>query len=543
MAHVRERPPLRESNELVTPSGKRYRWSSDEPNAENRPRDERWSDIIPGGFETADATLPRKPEIDYSDLERLTRWTRYDASGGVIWQGRLERAPRVSGDQVAISPSAVGYQAHLEDDKSVRMIFRDIDLSAWGSANTARKQALDGTWRLDEPVISDEIRTVIVGPWGAGAPGRPVSEAHYYAPRGTTIGSLYYSWTRGANINAADANWSWFATLLTDQASSNATANLRATGPGNGTLTATTTDRNVAMVQHLYASVASASNADFPIDWTTAVYGNHGLTLRGTEPNAGFYDGDIIGYALSEWCPHLSYTDESITSDTFIIPHLVFKEPTTAGEIIRQATRFHLRDWAVWEGPLFWLHDRGARGNRWRARVGPTQLEETGPQVDRLWNSIIVQYQDVDGSTRTVGPTGSGADTESAYLLDDDPENPANKAGIIRRDLLSMGITTSEGAIEVGRRFLEQTKQLDSSGRARIVGHVQDDKGVWHPYSHVRAGDQIAFIDASDTSYRRIVKTDKSRSDRSCSVDLDAPPEALQALLERLGVVLVPLGL
>jgi hypothetical protein len=197
----------------------------------------------------------------------------------------------------------------------------------------------------------------------------------------------------------------------------------------------------------------------------------------------------------------------------------------------------------VWEGPLFWLHDRNARGNKWRARVGPTQLEETGPQVDRLWNSIIVQYQDVDGSTRTVGPTGSGADTESAYLVDDDPENPATKAGITRRDLLTMGVSTPEGAIEVGRRFLEQSKVLDSSGRARIVGHVQDERGVWHPYSHVRAGDQISFVDASDSSYRRIVKTDKSRSDRTCSIDLDAPPEGLQSLLERLGVVLVPLGL
>jgi hypothetical protein len=50
-------------------------------------------------------------------------------------------------------------------------------------------------------------------------------------------------------------------------------------------------------------------------------------------------------------------------------------------------------------------------------------------------------------------------------------------------------------------------------------------------------------VDANDSSYRRIVKTDKSRSDRSCSIDLDAPPEGLQSLLERLGVVLVPLGL
>ena len=196
----------------------------------------------------------------------------------------------------------------------------------------------------------------------------------------------------------------------------------------------------------------------------------------------------------------------------------------------------------MWEDLTFWWHDRGARGRQWRARTGPSQLEETGPQVERIWESVIVQYQDVDGSTTTVGPVGSGADTETDDLKDDDPDNPANKLGITRRDLLVMGIGTAASATEVGRRFLEESRLLDSSGRARLVGHVQDSHGVMHPYSHVRAGDTISFVDSSDTSYRRIVRTDKTRDDRSCSIDLDAPPEGLAALLERLGVVLVPLG-
>jgi hypothetical protein len=128
-------------------------------------------------------------------------------------------------------------------------------------------------------------------------------------------------------------------------------------------------------------------------------------------------------------------------------------------------------------------------------------------------------------------------------LKDYDPENPANKLGIVRRDLLQMGTSTAAGATEVGRRFLEQTRLLDRSGRATLTGWVEDDRGVLHPYSRVRAGDSIVFVDASDKSERRIVKVDHTRSSRSCTVDLDAPPEGLQSLLERLGVVLVPLGL
>ena len=160
----------------------------------------------------------------------------------------------------------------------------------------------------------------------------------------------------------------------------------------------------------------------------------------------------------------------------------------------------------------------------------------------RSWNSIAVQYTDVDGSTKIVGPPDSGFDLTDAGLQDDDPENPATKQGITRRDLLVMGTGTTAGAIEVGRGFLEQTKLLDSSGRARFVGSVEDDHGVLFPFTSVKAGDQISFLDAADSSYRRIVRANHDYSTMTCNIDLDAPPEALQALLERFDVKLVQLG-
>jgi hypothetical protein len=225
VAHVRDRPPLRESTEVVTPSGKRYRWASDEPQAENVPRDERWSDIMPGGFETLDQTLPRKPSIDYSDLERLSRITRYDASGNVIWQGRLERAPRVSGDQMAISPSAVGYQAHLEDDKSVKEVYIDRDLSGWGEATAPRRLALAGVsgglamgWSNSVigagdtggiPALVMELQSLTAN----GTSSREVGE-FWYNGQGVALGSLTYS-VNGSE-GGGDANWITVAVLSTD---------------------------------------------------------------------------------------------------------------------------------------------------------------------------------------------------------------------------------------------------------------------------------------------------------------------------------------
>ena len=64
-----------------------------------------------------------------------------------------------------------------------------------------------------------------------------------------------------------------------------------------------------------------------------------------------------------------------------------------------------------------------------------------------------------------------------------------------------------------------------------------------HPAWRVRAGDTITFVDAADPSPRRIVRTNYDHGSRTCSIDIDAPPEGLQALLERLGADLITVGL
>lgn len=540
---IREKPPLRNTYSVLTPTGKRYRWADDEPKAENVLADGRWSSTAPGGDESFDGKLPRSPSRDYADLEPGTRIQVRGASGEVEWDGRLERSPRASGDELAISPSAVGYQAALDDNKTARMIYRDIDLSRWQGPSVERRLAYGTTISSEEPSAEPDpssgepsLKTGISGAWG---------QAHrceaFYNSQGLPLGSLYYAWKRGPNTDT-NVNWTW-QTFLSDSDSDLATAvdtsgNLRATGPGSGTVTATTSSRIWAAVLLAYAVAAGTDSRNYDLFWTAlAVYGDHGLTLRGTEPDAGFYASDIIGHAISTWTD----LDTEITPTGFIISHAAFPEPTTVSEIVTQANRFDLYDWFCW-GKTFHYQPRG-QGKTWRTRVAPSELSETGPQWDRVWNSIFVAYQDVDGTTKTVGPEGSGADTEDSRLTDPDPENPANKLGLTRRDVLTMQTATPEGAIKIGQQFLDQAKQLDTSGQAQLVGYVEDDKGVLFPASRVRAGDSIEFIDSNQPSARRISKADHSRPSRTTSVDLDSPPEGLQAVLERLGVGLVRLGL
>lgn len=548
--HVRDKPPLRVTHEITTPSGRRYRWAPDEPDPANVPSGVRHSDTMPGGFEQYSATLPRKPGVDYSDLERLSTVTVRGAGGRVIGEYRLDSAPRSSGDQMSVSPAAVGFQAALDDNKFARMVYVDRDMSRWGDPSRQRQADLlagSPKYVLDQWSVGVQADPSTGAPAIVHQSSRLVSDASqkglaesWYDAQGIELGSVFYDLAANGLGDGADANWTTRVLLSDDDVHSNTNVGTDHNGAdaiAATTLTASGVAKRFATLQTMYEGTTSGDGS-WVAWWSPTVYGDHGLTKRGDNPQ-GFYASDVVAHAVRTWAPSLGTV---IQQSAFVIPHLSFLDATTAGEIVRQASRFDLPDWGVWENRTFWWTERGGQARRWRTRIGPSELEETGPQVDRLWESILVQYTDVDGSTRTVGPPGSGADTESADLKDPDPENPANKLGLVRRDLLQMGVSTAAGAIEVGRRFLLEQRLLDRSGKARAVGYIEDERGVLHPYWAPRAGDEIAFVDASDKSYRRIVRTEKDHDARTISFDLDAPPEGLQALLERLGVVLVPLG-
>jgi hypothetical protein len=518
-----------------------------------------FSSTIPGGFEAMTARLARKSDLSYSDLTELTDLVAYGPGGAVAWQGRLERTPRASGDDLSVQPAAVGHQAELDDDKTVQYIYVDQDKSRWGPMSATRRIAMlsengpgDPTVLADATTGEPGLLLEQQGAWPDTAP--PLIDGWYDAGPGDGVGSLYYAWKKGDTLDptGTDTNWTWAARLCDNDlpATVDTSGNLRAAGPGSGTLDATAR-RRYAEVYLEYADVAAGDeNTAYDLFFTAlGVYGPHGITKRGvgTATDApGLFDTDIIAHAVTRFTTLRTTRagESTIVGSPYIVPQAAFTDPTTVTEIVRQANRFSLNDWAVWDDKTFWLHNRGGGpSKRWRARVGPAQLSETGPQVDRLYTSVVVQWTDTAGITRTVGPPGSGADVEDAALADADPQNPATLAGLNRRALLSMGTSTPQAAITVGQRFLELSKELDTSGSASLVGHVIDDRGVIHPAWRVRAGDYISFVDSNSTDYRRIVRASYEDSSKTCAIDLDQPPDAMAALLERLSVALQPIGL
>jgi hypothetical protein len=536
-----ERPPLGLSYSIVSPDGRRYGWSEEDMDAANVPSDVTFGDSMPGGFDRLTLTLPRKSEVDYPDLDAFSTIQAIGAGGEVAGECLLEKVPRTSGDKIAIGPEAVGWQAHLAHNQFVRQVYVDRDLSNWVPMSVSAKITLEASTSTFphsvEPDVTSgqpELLTTIQTATSRAA----ASDAWYVAPSALT--QVYYDFLPFANTSSGDANITVRIDGADDAGVTNVaaiTGNLRA---ASGAAYVTLTKKAVRLL-FFYGVLLSTDGLQVGWRWRKlAVYGTS-LTKRGGTDPQGLFASDIINHAVTTFAPLLEIGE--ITTTSFVIPHASYTEPTSAADIIKDVNRVHLYDWAVWEGKRFYYHPRNYRGRKWVARVGPAKLESTGQDANRIWNSVVVQYQDVDGSTRTVGPPGSGATVESASLVDLDSENPATKLGITKRALLtSLGTSTSAVATEVGIRFLAETKQLDRSGKADLRGYVTDENGVDRPYWEVRAGDQIRFVDAADTSYRRIIRTSKSVSDSSVSIDLDAPAEGLDALLERLAVVLIPLG-
>lgn len=548
MLSIRERAPLRLHYIAESPTGRVHRWAEDEPDPSNAPSGVRFGDAMPGGYDSFSAILPREPGRDYSDLDLFSTIYVRGVGGEPVGEYMLERTPRVSGDQMAITPEAPGWQAHLEHDRSAGTVYVDRDLSAWEGMSAQRRADTLADFTLFDPQTNPDLATgnpqlltEVTGAWPNGA----LSEALYLASNGALLKEVYVDWVSyvvstftafGQTIHGVDND----LTTPSEQWS----VDLQTTGSSGAGYFSGTAARRGVLLQFQHPGAGSTDGRQHGIRWRkVAVYGDHGLTKRGSADPKGFWASDVIAHAVRTWAPLLRFTegaDGTITPTDFVLDQISFREDTTVAEIVKQANRVHLRPWAVWDDRTFHYSDRP--GREWLGRVGPAKLRETGQDADRAWESIVVEYRDVDGSTRTVGPPGSGADVEDAVLKDSDPANAANNLGAPKRDKLVMDTSTAAVATEVGRRFLEASKELDRSGAAEFTGYVEDSNGIERPYHEMKAGDTVRFVDASDPSPRRIVKTDKSPREASCPVDLDAPPDGLSALLERLGAVIAPLG-
>ena len=540
IALAREYPPDELYWYVEPPEGRRSRWAADESSIENVISDVRLVDEMPGGDKEGSGGLARDPRSDWPDLAPYSNIRVINGAGEEVATYRLDKTPETDGDHMAITTEAVGWSKALEDDNAlIGPGFIDADLGKWTDPSIQRRRDLAASnYVLSASATAgfqDQGETAAGLLFDFGGVQReagknPGAELAYYGG-GADIGALLYDF-----LGDGTTTWAEPPALTNDDiwGSADAPKNLNGASATRQEVAATVAGRKYAMLQVFYTGGFVGQMTNKHLFYNLKVIGNHPLTLQGSWPEVGYTAAQMLEWAVPRFTA-LEARPEDLEDLGYVIQQAWFGDPGPMSQVVQELTKYELLDWFVFGEKRFKLKRPGTYGRKWQAYAGPSSLQEQGLDGSRLWREIVVSYQDVDGSTRTVGPPGSGASAESPALEITDPDHPAVRAGLVRRDRLDLrGISTPARAIEVGEIWLREANQLNRSGSASFSGYLMDDRGVMRPVSEIRGGDEVRFPDAGDTSYRRIVRRAYEDVTKTCTVDLDAPPEGLQALLERL---------
>lgn len=531
------------------------RWGADEQASADVPKGMTLTTADPGLFKDAKMTFARGFEDDISDLTLLQRLRIFGRGQRPVWEGRLQETPREFGDENAVSIGAIGLAARLDDDPSFAEIYLDRDLDKWGEPSIQRLINLAAA-----KVQRQGIVTVGAQDTGAARPGLihkfnrletnaagPLArvESWYYG-NGIPLGEVRYDGVNISGLGIKDPNWRIIGFGSDDDL---ATTNDEGTNhegvSASNQAIVFSPGRKYARFMMQYQATISAPG-DWQWGWSPVVIGRHGLVMQGAWPDIGFYGHQIIADIVSRCAPDLNFTtgpDGSIEDSDFIIPHAAFDTPGKGSDAIMGINAYHQRPWGVEDDKRFFWRETYRK--RWRIRRSRgDHVDLLGPQAEDAINGVRVTFTDGGGQQRMVGPPGmSNAYATSELLVDTDPTNPVNAAGIARKwgELDLQFLTTTNGAIQVGGAWLrDRLREASSRGSVTVRGWVEDEHGTMLPAYCMRAGDSATVVDG-DNIERRIIDTSYDNDSRTLTANLSSTPHRTEAMMERMGVVIVGL--
>lgn len=544
VAVAREYPPDQLAVRIDAPNGYSNRWAEDEFLGQNVMSGIELEDEMPGGDKSMNGVLARDPQFNWYDMEAYAEMRVYNPLMDVF-EGFLDKAPDVSGDQMSITPQALGYQSILEDDRAASMGFIDSDMTKWGDISTQRRievLSVNYQWNVDMATgfqDAGETPPGLVFTFTTKVAGQNcIGEAWYYGD-GADIGMVITDFRSltGVGEDGRFVDQVGLANQDSGAGPYNVGANLKQVTTNEHKVSASELGRKYAWITNQFNEPGGVFDFTNNVHgWLTPkVIGTHGMEPQGTWPSIGYRAKQMLEYLIPRLAAPLECRAEDIDDDGFLIQQAWYGEKGPTSDIVHDLTKYSLYDWFVRRGKRFQLKIPGSYGKFWKAYVAGSNLNEVGLDSQSLWKEIVVRYQDVTGRTCFVGPPGSNCEVESPLLELTDPDHPAVRAKRTRREVLDLrGISNPGQAIEVGIRFLEEANLLNHAGSATLTGYVMDHNSIFWPAACVKSGDWVSFVDAADSSYRKIVNRKYNHAQKGAEIDIDAPPSGMEALLERL---------
>lgn len=543
----REHPPSKIAAIVRAPDGTKIgRWAEDESRVENVLGTATKTGDMPGGHGESSHALARDPSQSYPDLALFSSIEWQGAGEEVLWSGGIRQEPQSSADRTSIEVKALGDKQFLEDDEeAIGPGFINSDLSRWTGPGTTRRINLLNTnfpHQQDASVTPDAagdaaLHLEVQGAWEP--PVTPICEAWLDGGNGVGIGDVYGDWING-NSNLGFELFVRFSDDDIAVVGFEGSGDAYAATSGHISQSPTAARRYVFLDWQFNATPAGLDGFQCSVDLINLkVVGTQGLALQGEWPNVGFTAKQMLPFIAE--LAGLTTKDELLEDDGFVIPQAWFSDPATPMSKLVEVTKYGQLDWFVFQHQILQHRFPGTYGRKWQLERGSSAPKNSGPDANRVWDGGMATYQDVDGTTRTVGRPGSGAMVEDARLQITDPRNAAVAAGRPRRKLLALnGVMTAELAIKTMARFLEEAANLAQSGEATISGYCQDQYGIWWPSAYVQPGDWAA--DPGTQNYRKITSVNYSHDPKTASVSLGAPPEGLSEIEARFNARLIELG-
>ena len=501
-----------------------------------------WSSTNPGGDERASFTFKASW---FSENPEIAKGSKVRIEDGLqrLWSGRIEERSRGTDTTETITVTCYGPGQALKDNL-MSMIYVDRDLSGWADPSRQRRyDILSGgfTEALGPTVQADTTNGLpalaqIVG----SASGNTLSEAWYDAGQDNLLGSVYCDYTS----HSVAALQCVLYSADTDNASglTGRTVDLITGTDSSGTFTVPVGQRYLFFF--FVVGTTGSQDRDFTCR-KLAVYGDHGLTKRGTSGAEGFYDSDIVSHVISQ-IPTVDA--RTIDTGSFVIQQAAYKDKVRHEQIINDAASYENRDWGTWgTDDLFDTSTNGKFDYRlkdtttrhWTVSRTDAEDLDLADELAGLYDTAVVKYTDEAGAARSVTRTANIPELTNAGISPKTVELTGGTLTQAGAETLGDLALAFYGGFAPARGSLTLKGKATHYQRGEIPAHFMRADGSNIQIRDILPSDTALGLDSTpdrrSTFPMNRVSVDCSGAVPVTTVDLDQSNDRLTQLQTRLG--------